>query len=124
MLDWDDVRFFLAIARCGSLSAAARDLRVAQSTVGRRLSSLEGSLAVRLLNRTPNGYVATLAGQSFLEQAERMEAEALRLERTVSGRDKRLAGLVRVTSAETSPATSWLPALRTSTGNTRTSWWS
>lgn len=50
MLDWDDLRFFLALTRHGSLSAAARDLHVAQSTVGRRLASLEASLGVRLLN--------------------------------------------------------------------------
>jgi DNA-binding transcriptional LysR family regulator len=101
MLDWDDLRFFLAIARYGSLSVAAKDLRVAQSTVGRRLASLEASLGVRLLNRTPDGYVTTLAGQSVREQAERLEAEALALERNVGGRDTRLAGLVRITCAET-----------------------
>ncbi len=100
MLDWDDLRFFLAIARHGSLSAAAKKLRVAQSTVGRRLASLEAALGVRLLNRTPDGYVPTLAGQGVREQAERLEAEALSLERSVGGRDTRLAGLVRVTCAE------------------------
>ena len=101
MLDWDDLRFFLAIARHGSLSAAAQDLRVTQSTVGRRLASLEASLGVRLLNRTPDGYVPTLVGQDVREQAERLEAEALSLERNAGGRDTRLAGLVRVTCAET-----------------------
>ncbi|MGF7208910.1 DNA-binding transcriptional LysR family regulator [Skermanella aerolata] len=101
MLDWDDLRFFLALARSGSLSAAARDLRVAQSTVGRRLGSLEASLGVRLLNRTPDGYMPTLAGEEVRAQAEKLEAEALSLERTVAGRDTRLAGLVRVTCAET-----------------------
>ena len=101
MLDWDDLRFFLALARSGSLSAAAKDLRVAQSTVGRRLASLEASLGVRLLNRTPNGYLPTLAGQDVREQAERLEAGALQLEHIVGGRDTRLAGLVRVTCAET-----------------------
>lgn len=101
MLDWDDLRFFLAIARHGSLSAAAKNLHVAQSTVGRRLASLEASLGVRLLNRTPDGYVPTLAGQGVREQAERLEAEALSLERNVGGRDTRLAGLVRVTCVET-----------------------
>src|SRR6185436_7743816 len=101
MLDWDDLRFFLALARHGSLSAAARDLHVAQSTVGRRLASLEASLGVRLLNRTPDGYVPTLAGQVVQEHAERLEAEAQSLEHTVGGRDTRMAGLVRVTSAET-----------------------
>ena len=101
MLDWDDLRFFLALARTGSLSAAARDLRVAQSTVGRRLASLETSLGVRLLNRTPDGYQPTLAGEEVRAQAERLETEALSLERTVGGRDNRLSGLVRVTCAET-----------------------
>ena len=62
MLDWDDLRFFLAIARRGSLTAAAKDLRVAQSTVGRRLATLESSLSARLLLRTPDGYRLTLAG--------------------------------------------------------------
>jgi DNA-binding transcriptional LysR family regulator len=101
MLDWDDLRFFLALTRHGSLSAAAKDLHVAQSTVGRRLASLEESLGVRLLNRTPDGYVPTLAGQLVQEHAERLEAEAQSLEHTVGGRDTRMAGLVRVTSAET-----------------------
>ncbi len=101
MLDWDDLRFFLALARHGSLSAAAKVLHVAQSTVGRRLTSLEASLGVRLLNRTPDGYVPTLAGQDVREQAERLEAQTLSLQRSVGGRDTRLAGLVRVTCAET-----------------------
>lgn len=101
VLDWDDLRFFLALARHGSLSAAARDLRVAQSTVGRRLASLEASLGVRLLNRTPDGYVATQAGEGVRARAERVEQEAMALERDVGGRDTRMAGLVRVTCAET-----------------------
>jgi DNA-binding transcriptional LysR family regulator len=101
MIDWDDLRFFLAAIRQGNLSAAARELHVAQSTVGRRLASLETSLGVRLLNRTPNGYVPTLAGEEVRAHAERLEAETLALERNVGGRDARLAGLVRVTCAET-----------------------
>ncbi|NEU14991.1 LysR family transcriptional regulator [Methylobacterium sp. BTF04] len=98
------MRFFLALARHGSLSSAARVLNVSQSTVGRRLTSLEATLAVRLLNRTPDGYVPTLAGEEVREKAERLEAEALGLERDVTGRDTRLRGLVRVTCAETMAA--------------------
>jgi DNA-binding transcriptional LysR family regulator len=113
MLDWDDLRFFLALARHGSLSAAAKQLHVAQSTVGRRLASLEASLGVRLLNRTPDGYVPTLAGQDVRQQAERLEAEAVALERSVSGRDTRLAGLVRVTCAETVATHILAPCLAT-----------
>ena len=101
MLDWDDLRFFLAIARHGSLTSAARELRVAQSTVGRRLASLEASLGVRLLHRTPEGYTLTLAGQDVLNQAERVEVEALGVERTVGGRDVKLEGVLRVTCTET-----------------------
>ena len=100
MLDWDDLRFFLYAARHRNLSAAAKELRVAQSTVGRRLASLEASLGVRLLDRTPDGYVLTRAGDVVLAKAEQLEAEALSLERDVGGRDTHMAGLVRVTCAE------------------------
>ena len=62
---------------------------------------MEANLGVRLLNRTPDGYVLTLAGRDVREKAERLELEAQALERTVGGRDTRLTGLVRVTCAET-----------------------
>ncbi len=101
MLDWDDIRFFLSVTRHGNLSAAAKELRVSQPTVGRRLTALEAALGVRLLDRTPDGYVLTLAGTEVREKAERLETEAQSLERTVGGRDTRLSGIVRVTCAET-----------------------
>ena len=101
MLDWDDLRFFLAIARHGNLTAAGKELRVSQSTVGRRLASLEANLSVRLLHRTPEGYRLTLAGESVRSQAERVEAEALAVERTVKGQDEKLEGIVRVSCTET-----------------------
>ena len=101
MLDWDDLRFFLAIARHGNLTAAARELDVAQSTVGRRLASLETSLAVRLLHRTPDGYRLTLAGETVRSQVGRVEEEVLAVERTVGGQDERLEGTVRISCTET-----------------------
>jgi DNA-binding transcriptional LysR family regulator len=113
MLDWDDLRFFLAIARTGSLSEAARSLRVAQSTVGRRLASLEAALGDRLLNRTPDGYLPTLSGQEVRKQAERVEAEVLTLERQVTGRDMRLSGIVKVTCSETLASNLAAPCLAT-----------
>ena len=100
MLDWDNLRFFLSIALHSNLITAAKELRVAQSTAGRRLASMEANLGVRLLNRTPDGYVATLAGEQVLREAERFESGSLALEREVGGRDTRLAGTVRVTCAE------------------------
>lgn len=101
MLDWDDIRFFLSVARLGSLSAAAKELHVSQPTVGRRLASLEANLGVRLLDRTPNGYVLTPAGIEVREKARCLENEVQWLERTVGARDTRLSGIVRVTCAET-----------------------
>ena len=113
MLDWDDLRYFLAIERHGNLSAAARELGVAQSTVGRRLASLEVSLRVRLLDRTPDGYVLTIAGHDVRERARRLEQEAHTLERTIGGLDKRDAGIVRITCAEAIAAHILAPSLAT-----------
>src|SRR5258708_13083676 len=70
MEQWDDVRFFLAIARESSLSGAARTLRVDHATVGRRLTALEQRLGAKLFNRTPEGFAITSAGQPKLNQAE------------------------------------------------------
>lgn len=100
MLDWDDLRFFLAVARQGTLAAAAKDLHVTQSTVSRRLISLQDNMGVRLLVRTGDGYVPTLAGESIRTHVERVEAEALAVERAVAGQDRRLEGLVRVASSQ------------------------
>ena len=73
MLDWDNLRYFLALARHGNLSTAAKDLQVAQATVERRLASLESTLGVSLLDRTPEGYMTTPAGREVKERAERFE---------------------------------------------------
>ena len=100
MLDWDDFRFFLAIARHRTYSAAAKELRVTQSTVGRRLASLQASLGVRLLQRTDDGYVMTMAGEVVFQRLRRIEDDLLSIEHTVGGQDVRLAGLVRVTSSQ------------------------
>ena len=101
MLDWDDLRYFLAIARNGTLSAAARALPVQQSTMGRRLDALQSRAGATLLQKTPSGYALTPAGESVLAHTERMEAEALAAERAITGRDVRLAGLIRLTTIET-----------------------
>ena len=100
MFDWDDARFFLAIARAGSVSGAGRSLRVQQSTVSRRLAGLEDVLGARLFERTPDGYVLTSAGETLKARAERMEEEALSAERELLGRESRIAGVVRLTTPE------------------------
>lgn len=99
-MDWDDVRSFLAIARARSLSGAARELGLRQSTMSRRLAALEAKAGARLLQRTPRGYELTAIGEAVLGNAERMEAEAIAVERTVQGRDVALSGIVRITTVE------------------------
>ncbi len=101
MLDWDDLRSFLAIARHRTLSGAARALSVQQSTMGRRLDALEERAGVVLLQKTPGGYLLTGAGEAVLGHVERIEQETLAIERTITGRDVRLEGNVRLTTVET-----------------------
>lgn len=100
MFDWDDLRFALALSRHGSLSAAARALGVEHTTVGRRLAALEERFGSRLFDRTPDGYVATEAGELVLARARDIEESTLSLEREVSGRDARVGGVVRITGLD------------------------
>lgn len=100
MIDWDDLRFFLAVHRHGSLAKAGASLKTNPTTVGRRLTALEELMDARLFERTPAGFVATEAGLELLPHAERIESEVLAVERGLSGADRRLAGIVRVTTTE------------------------
>ena len=100
-MEWDDLKTFLAISREGTLSGAARKLGVSQTTAGRRLDSLHQRVGVRLLDKTPSGYMLTPSGEHILSNIETMEAEALSAERVVTGEDVRLAGTVRITTVET-----------------------
>lgn len=69
-MDWDDLRTFLAIARHGTLSAAARALGVTQPTMGRRLAAMEARTGARLLQRQPGRYALTSLGESVLGNAD------------------------------------------------------
>lgn len=100
MLDWDDLRFFLAVARGGNLSSAARALGVAQPTVGRRVSALQVRLGTRLFERTSDGHALTPSGRAVLRLVENVEAQALAVERFATGRDVGLSGVVRLTTTE------------------------
>jgi DNA-binding transcriptional LysR family regulator len=80
-LAWDDIRHFLAVARGGSLSAAARQLGVEHSTVARRIAALEGRIGVRLFDRLPRSWALTDEGQALVGAAERLEDEALAFNR-------------------------------------------
>jgi DNA-binding transcriptional LysR family regulator len=100
MLDWDDLRFFLAVARAGSLSGAARVLGVAQPTVGRRIGAFEQTLGAKLFAATPTGQTLSPTGRRLLVHAEQMERDVLAVERVASGRDSGLAGRIVLTATE------------------------
>jgi len=99
-MEWNDVEVFLAIARRGSLGAAAKALGQTQPTMGRRLKTLEQALGQTLFQRTADGFVLTDEGQAVLGYAERMEEEALSLQRTLSGQETALSGTIRVSSSD------------------------
>lgn len=95
--DWNDLRYLLAVAREGSTLAAARNLRVNQSTVQRRLSELEQRLGCALAERHPAGYRLTEQGRRLLPFAERLEEQAHALQRQAATFDTRMSGSVHVT---------------------------
>lgn len=97
MMDWDDVRYFLAAARGGSVRAAAKRIGVNHATVLRRIAQLEDRLGTQMFERLPSGYRLTSAGEDVLEFAVQMEASSLQLETRVFGRDQSVRGLLRVT---------------------------
>jgi len=96
-IGWDDVRYFLALARLGSLSAAARALAVEHSTVARRVASLEATVGLRLFDRLPRSWQLTDEGRALLKPAQRIEAEALAFSRVALGLTA-LQGTVRLSA--------------------------
>jgi DNA-binding transcriptional LysR family regulator len=97
MIDWDDIRYFLAAARGGSVRAAAKSLGVNHATVLRRIAQLEDHLGTQMFERLPSGYRLTAAGEEVLDFANQMEASSQQLETRVFGRDQGVRGLLRVT---------------------------
>jgi DNA-binding transcriptional LysR family regulator len=97
MIDWDDVRYFLAAARGGSVRAAAKHLGVNHATVLRRIAQLEERLGAQMFEKLPSGYRLTAAGEEVLEFADQMQASSHQLETRVFGRDQSVRGLLRVT---------------------------
>lgn len=97
-LNWNDLRVLLALARCQTLAAAARQLGVNESTVGRRLAAAEERLGTRLFERSLGLCRPTEAGAAVVAGAERVELEVQELEAAAAGRDRLAAGTVRLTS--------------------------
>ena len=96
MFDWDDIRVFLAIARTGTIRAAARGLGLTHSTVSRRLHGLEERLGATLFERTIEGHGLSAAGNAIMATAQAIEKEMATINRQVFAQDTRLAGTVRL----------------------------
>ena len=99
-LEWSDLRYFLAAAREGTLSGAAKRIGSSQPTVGRRLQALERSVGHRLLQRTSEGLLLTEEGLLVLQYAERIEGELFALSRSLKGQEGELTGQVKVSCSD------------------------
>lgn len=94
--EWSDLRFFLAVARAGKLTLAARQLAVEHSTVSRRIVALEATLGAKLFDRHPSGYVLTAHGERLFASAEAMETLASAAQQEIGGADLGVSGTVRI----------------------------
>jgi DNA-binding transcriptional LysR family regulator len=100
-IEWDDLRYILAVASAGSLAGAARNLGVNHTTVLRRVGAFEARLGLRLFERMPTGYVLTVGGEELVAAARQIDDTVTSLERKLAGQDLRLSGVIRVTSTDT-----------------------
>ncbi len=100
MLDWDNLRIFLAVMRDSSLLGAARKLGIDHTTAARRLTALETAVGARLFDRSPRGVEPTAAGLSLLMHAERIERDVIAATTQIAARDSEVSGTVRLSTPE------------------------
>lgn len=98
--DWNDLRYFLAVARTGRVTAAARRLGVNHSTVERRVSALEVAMKAKLFDRLPTGFELTLEGTLLVPYAEEIEARWILAAADVAGADSQMTGVVRISAPD------------------------
>ncbi len=96
-MNWDDLKFFLAVCREGSIRGAAKQLNVNHSTVSRRINSFEQSLEKQLFKREKTGYVQTKLAQEIYRDALHLESRLNAVERRIAGKDKTLKGEIKIT---------------------------
>ncbi|WP_076997656.1 LysR family transcriptional regulator [Variovorax sp. KK3] len=99
-MDWDNLRFFLELARTGTLVSAARRLAVDHTTVARRIQALEKEMGTTLFAREAGGHRLTDAGRRLQPQVEAMENAFLAIESASPGAHEGLSGLVRIGATE------------------------
>lgn len=108
-MNWDDLRLFLAVARTGSISGAAKQLGVQHSTVSRRIRHFEDSLGTRLLERKTGRYELTPAGINVKEASDRIEQEVLGVDGAILGTDTQLVGPLKVAALNNMASTVLMP---------------
>ncbi|MCJ8338960.1 MAG: LysR family transcriptional regulator [Pseudomonadales bacterium] len=96
-MNWDDLKYFLMVARTGSIRAAAIALEVNHATVSRRINNFEASLGQRLFDRSHKGYSKTVMGDEIYQDACHLEERLNSVHRRIAGKDKNLSGDIRVT---------------------------
>ena len=111
-MDWNDLRFFLAVAREGSTLAAGRAMRTSQTTVARRIAALEQALGFQLFEKRQAGYALTPAGEELVAQAQDVEHAANSFSDAAKAHTRDLTGMVRLTTHETIAVTLLTPILR------------
>jgi DNA-binding transcriptional LysR family regulator len=99
-MEWDDLKYFLAVARSGSLTDSGQRLKTSASTVSRRIGALEKKLGAHLFDRKSSGYTLTESGMVIRQKAEEVEQAALSVERAALGRDTHATGVVRLTASD------------------------
>lgn len=100
MKNWDDLRYFLAVARSGNVTAACDELEVNHSTISRRISAFEKRIGVKLFDRLPSGYAPTTMAEELLGNVQKIEADIIDVSRKLSAADSRMAGTLRMTAPE------------------------
>jgi DNA-binding transcriptional LysR family regulator len=112
MLDWNDLRYFLAVARNGSTLAAGRALRVSQTTVARRIAALEEAIGFPVFEKRQSGYALTPAGQELLQRAQQVETTANAFAEAAAAQSREVKGTVKITTEEVYSITILAPLLR------------
>lgn len=111
-LDWDDLKYFLAVARTGSTLGAGKALKVSQTTVARRIAAFEGRLGLVLFERRQAGYALTPGGEALVAQAEAMEMAAGAFAEAASAQARDATGTVCVSALELYTATILPPLMK------------
>lgn len=111
-MNWDDLKLFLAVSRCGTISGAAKQFNIQHSTVSRRIKALEKSLGVSLLRRINNGYQLTGEGAKIESAAIKMESEIIGVDGALLGKNDSLVGSLRVSTISTLSSTILMPIFK------------